>query len=533
MPKLTDANRKWWVLLGTSGGLFVLMLDSTVVALALPSIQADLNASNDQLQWILNAYLLVIAAFVVTFGRFGDIFGRRRIFLIGFTVFGLGSLFCAAAWNADALIAGRVVMALGAAAILPLSLALVTYVFPAEQQVKAIGIWTAVSAIALGVGPLVGGLLSDIDWRLIFLVNLPVIVASITIVHISALEIRDETSEPKIDWPGLVTLTTGLLAVVFALVNSDDWGWTSIDTLGLIAIGIILLGAFWRIEHRVSNPIVDFSLFRNRPYLGATAAAFGIVAAFWTLMFFEPQYLQNILGYSAVEAGILILPITLPMIFISPFSSKMVKKFGARAAMTTGMGLGVVGLVLLTRITGTSGYATLFPGLLLVGLALALVYAPMSAAAMAAMPKAKAGIASSGLAMNRILAGAVGLAVVGAVFQSLLKSKLDTELSRSGISLDDSQRHQVDGLVAGSQQARESISKDSSSTADQVEVIAADAFTFALGNSLWVLVGVAAVCTVLTWWLVEPKQKTAETPETRPAGEDPRIHHHRFGGFHL
>ena len=173
MRGLNESNRKWWVLIGTSGGLFVLMLDSTVVALALPSIQADLNASTDQLQWILNAYLLAIAATVVTAGRFGDIFGRRRVFLIGFGLFGLGSLLCAGAWNADVLIAGRVVMALGAASMLPLSLALVTYVFPADEQARAIGIWTAISSIALGIGPLGGGVLSDIDWRLIFVVNLP------------------------------------------------------------------------------------------------------------------------------------------------------------------------------------------------------------------------------------------------------------------------------------------------------------------------------------------------------------------------
>ncbi len=533
MRGLNESNRKWWVLIGTSGGLFVLMLDSTVVALALPSIQADLNASTDQLQWILNAYLLAIAATVVTAGRFGDIFGRRRVFLIGFGLFGLGSLLCAGAWNADVLIAGRVVMALGAASMLPLSLALVTYVFPADEQARAIGIWTAISSIALGIGPLVGGILSDIDWRLIFLVNLPVVVISIAVVRATAKEIRDETTEPRIDWPGLIALTTGLLAVVFALVNADNWGWTSVPTIGLIAAGLVLLAAFWRIEHRVSSPIVDFSLFRNRPYLGATAAAFGIVAVYWTLMFFEPQYLQNILGYSAIEAGLLILPITLPMIFISPFSGRMVETFGARAAMTTGMALGVAGLVILTRIDESSGYGILFPGLLLVGLAFALVYAPMSAAAMAAMPEAKAGIASSGLAMNRILAGAIGLAVVGAAFQSLLRDRLDQDLSAGNVNLDDSQRQQIDALVAGSQEAREAISKDSTSTADQVEAIASDAFTYALGNSIWVLVGVAGLCTVLTWWLVEPKQNVPAASETGPARDPGPKRRHHFGGFHF
>ncbi len=530
MPRLTEANRKWWVLVGTSGGLFLLMLDSTVVALALPSIQADLNASTDQLQWVLNAYLLVIAALVVTAGRLGDIFGRRRVFLAGFTVFGAGSVLGAVAWSPDVLIAARVVMAAGAASMLPLSLALVTYVFPAAEQQRAIGIWTAVSAIALGVGPLIGGVLAGIDWRLIFVVNIPLVVFSVAIVRAAALEIRDETSPPKIDWPGLALLSIGLIASVFAIVNADDWGWGSARTLGLLAAGIATLVGFWFVEHRVGNPIVDFSLFRNRPYLGATAAAFGVVATYWTLMFYEPQYLQNILDYSAVEAGLLILPVTVPMIVISPLSGRLIGIFGARLTMTVGMSLGVVGVILLTRITATSGYGLLFPGLLAAGLSFALVYAPMSAAAMAAMPKAKAGIASAGLAMNRILAGAIALAVTSAVFQSLERSQLDSELAKASVTLDGRQREQLDALLAGSEQARDALPTDPEGIADQIQAVAADAYTFALGNAIWVLVGVSAVCTLLTWWLVEPKQPTTELPE---AAETDEHRHHRFGGFHL
>lgn len=324
---ITEANRRWWVLVGTSAGLFLLMLDSTVVSLALPSIQGELDASNDQLQWVLNAYLLVIAALVVTAGRLGDIFGRRRVFLLGFVVFGAGSILAAAAWNPDVLILARVVMAVGAASMLPLSLALVTYVFPKEEQPRAIGIWTAVSGIALGLGPLIGGALADIDWRLIFVINIPVVVAAVVIVRAAALEIRDETTQPKIDWPGLVLLTGGLTAAVLALINGDNWGWTSALTLGVLVAGILALVAFWFVEHRVRSPIVEFPLFRNRPYLGATVAAFGVVVTYWTLIFFEPQYLQNILGYSTITAGVLILPMTVPMVAISPFSGRLVRSF--------------------------------------------------------------------------------------------------------------------------------------------------------------------------------------------------------------
>ncbi len=532
MAGLTEANRKWWVLAGTSAGLFLLMLDSTVVALALPSIQADLDASNDQLQWVLNAYLLVVAALVVTAGRFGDIFGRKRVFLIGFAIFGAGSLIAGVAPSPDVLIVGRVVMAAGAASMLPLSLALVTNVFPLDEQPRAIGIWTAVSAIALGIGPLIGGVLSDLDWRLIFAINIPIVVGAIVLVRAAALEIRDETSEPTIDWIGLVLLTVGLGGAVFALVNADEWGWTSARTLALLAAGLAALAGFWFAEHRVRNPIVEFALFRNRPYLGATVAAFGVVATYWTLMFFEPQYLQNILRYSAVEAGLLILPLTVPMVFFSPFSSRLTGKFGARATMTVGLAFGVAGLVVLTQVSGTSGYGLLFPGLLAVGLSLAFVYAPMSTAAMAAMPKAKAGIAASVLAMNRVMAGAIGLAVVSAVFQGLLRGQIDDALGQRGVEMTGRHREQLDGLLAGSQKAQEAVAADGKGLASEIRDIATDAFTYALGHSLWILVGVAAICTVMTWWLLAP-ERPAREPEVL-APDDPRHgHHHRSGGFHL
>jgi EmrB/QacA subfamily drug resistance transporter len=530
MRGITDANRRWWVLVGTSAGLFLLMLDSTAVSLALPSIQVDLDASNDQLQWVLNAYLLVIAALVVTAGRIGDIFGRRRVFLLGFAVFGAGSILAAAAWDPDALIGGRVVMAAGAASMLPLSLALVTYVFPKDERPRAIGIWTAVSAIALGVGPLIGGALSDVDWRLIFLVNIPIVVGAVVVVRASALEIRDETAETAIDWPGLFLLTGGLTASVFALVNADDWGWTSAATLGVLAAGLLALVAFWLVEQRVRNPIVEFSLFRNRPYLGATAAAFGVVVTYWTLMFFEPQYLQDILGYSTIAAGALILPMTVPTIVLSPFSGRFVKVFGARLTMTFGLALGVVGLVILTQISVSTGYWRLFPGLLAVGISLALVYAPMSTAAMAAMPKAKAGIASAGLAMNRILAGAIGLAVVTAVFEGLENEELQSQLASGNVTLDPAQQEDLDGLLAGSESAKEAVSQLPAGVAGQIENAAAAAFTFALGHAIWVLVGIGAACTAVTWLLVEPKQRTTELPEAARTAEH---HHHRFSGFHL
>jgi EmrB/QacA subfamily drug resistance transporter len=411
-------TRPWWTLAGACFGLFILMLDSTVVALALPSIRQDVGASAAGLQWMMNAYLLTITAFVVTAGRLGDMFGRKRLYLAGTAVFALGSILSGAAQGELTLIAGRVLQGVGAAPMLPLSLAIVCNAFPAQQLARALGIWAGISAVALGIGPLAGGVLVDLDWRLIFWINLPIAALGIAITALAAEESTDPSSGRRIDLAGLLALGVGLTAAVLALVQSRAWGGGVTASLALL--GLACLYAFWRIEHRVAEPIVDFSLFRNGPYFGASAAAFALVGAYWAVMFFQSQYLQDVRGHSAVLSGLMILPVTVPMIFVSPFSGRLIARFGARRLMTTGMGLGAVGLLVLTQLGPESSYALLLAGYLPFGVALGFVYAPMSTAAMAAMPAAKVGIASGVLAMDRVMAGTITLAVTGAIFHALL-----------------------------------------------------------------------------------------------------------------
>ncbi len=353
--------RKWWTLVGACSGLFVLMLDSTVVALALTSIRHDIGASSAGLQWVMNGYLLVIAAFVVTAGRLGDIFGRKRLFIAGMATFALGSVLSGAANDEHVLIAGRVLQGLGAAPMLPLSLAIVCNAFPAEEQARALGIWAGISALALGIGPLAGGALVELDWRAIFWINLPIVAIGVAITAWAAPESRDPNSARRVDLPGLVTLAVGLTAVVLALVQARAWGAGTVVPVALVAVASLY--AFWRIEHRVSEPIVDFSLFRNGPYFGASAAAFALVGAYWCVMFFQPQYLQDVRGHSAILSGLLILPVTVPMIFVSPFSGRLIARFGARGLMTSGMVCGTVGLLVLTRLAPDTSYWALLAGL--------------------------------------------------------------------------------------------------------------------------------------------------------------------------
>jgi EmrB/QacA subfamily drug resistance transporter len=480
LPGLTERSRRWWTLAGACMGLFVLMLDSTVINVALPDIARDLDATTAGLQWVINAYLLVMASFVVTAGRLGDIVGRRRVFLIGMATFAGGSVVAAMSDTERVLIAGRVLQGIGGAALLGLSLAIVSTVFPARERARALGIWAGVSALALGIGPLVGGALVDaVSWRWLFWLNLPFCLLGVVLVLASTAEQRDETAAGRIDIPGVITVGLGLAAVVIALVQGKVWGWTSVATVGVFAIGLALLVAFWLVEHHVRWPIVEFELFRNGPYFGASAAGFCLVGCYWALMFLQPQFLQTGLGHSALETGVLILPVTAPMIALSPLGGRLIARFGVRPLMTVGMALGTAGLVVLAQVDASSGYGLLFPGYLLFGISLGCVYAPMSTAAMAAMPQAKAGIAAGVLAMNRTLAGAVTLAATGAVFQVVL----------------DDDRH-----------------------ASEVEPAA---FASAQSASMWVLVGVCAVGTVLTWAFV----RSSDSALVR----EHRAHHH----YHL
>jgi len=523
-PAPPQDGRRWWVLAGACGGLMVLMLDSTVVNLALPALRQDLDASSTQLQWIPNAYLLVIAALVVTAGRIGDIVGRRRAFLGGLLLFGGGSALGGFAQSADAVIAARAVMGAGAAFILPLSLTLVTDSFPGGDRGRAMGIWAAVSSLALAIGPIAGGSLAEIDWRLIFWINLPPVVFGFLVTRWAAPETRDETSERSIDWPGFALLTVGLAAVTIGFAQAEAWGWTSTATLGTVAAGLLTLVAFWHVEHRVRNPIVEFDLFRNKPYFGASAAAFALVGAYWVVMFFEPQYLQDVLGYSPALAGVLILPITLPMVFVSPIADTFVRVLGIRVLMGTGMILGVIGLFVMGRIDGDTSYGVLFAGYLIFGVALGFVYAPMQTAAMAAMPAAKAGIASGVLAMNRILSGALALAITASVFHTALRSRIQEDVTAADLSKSDA--HEVEGLANGTASAQAELASQPPRVAEQISSVVDDAFAHALSTTLWIPIALAFVGTILTWVYVR-------SPDDDPPPPKLPEHDHHKGRFHL
>ena len=426
---ITDENSKWWTLGAMCFALFMIMLDNTVVNVALPSIQRDLHASLQALEWTMNAYTLTFAVLMVTGGRLGDIFGRRRLFLFGVAVFGASSLAIGLAPNDQVLVAFRAVQGIGAAFMMPATLSIITQAFPAEQRGTAIGTWAGVSALALAIGPVIGGFLTeDVSWRAIFFINPPIAVGAIAVTLFAARESRDETAGRSVDFVGIGTLTAGLTALVLALVQSNSWHWGSARTVGLFVVAVVALAAFVTIEKRVRVPMIDFAFFRSRTSIGANAVGFLVTFAMFAQFFFLTLYMQNVLHFSPLQTGVRFLPATLVIIVMGPLAGRWTDRVGPRPLMA--LGLAIVGAALLvqSQLTIHTGYGQLLPGFILMGLGIGLVMSPMSTAAMNAVDRTKSGAASGVVSMSRMVGGTVGLAVMGALVTTIGRARLDSSL---------------------------------------------------------------------------------------------------------
>jgi EmrB/QacA subfamily drug resistance transporter len=505
--RLNEGNRRWWTLAAMCFALFMIMLDNTVVNVALPSIQDDLKASLSGLEWTVNAYTLTFAVLLVTGGRLGDILGRRRMFLFGVVVFALSSAAIGLSPGEGWLVAGRAIQGIGAAFMMPATLSIITVTFPPEERGKAIGTWAGVSALALAIGPVVGGALAEyVSWRAIFFLNLPVAVGAVAVTLFATHESRDETRRHIIDWAGIGALSVGLSALVLALVEGNSWGWGSASIVALLVTALAGLVGFALIEPRVREPMVDFSLFRSRTFLGANLVAFIVTFSMLAMFFFLALYMQNILGYSAVEAGVRFLPTTLMIVVIAPIAGRLSDRIGPRPLMVTGLTLTAFALFLQTRIDVDTGYGLLLPAFIVMGIGIALVMSPMSTAGMNSVPPAMSGVGSGILSMSRMVGGTFGVAAIGALFQHLARADLADELGGTGVTA--AQRDQiVQNLGAG----------DQGGTLPAQAVNAAhDAFIHALSNGMWLSAGVAALGAVLAFWLIAPKTAKVPDPARRP-----------------
>ena len=412
-------NRKWWTLAAVAFGLFMIMLDNTVVNVALPSIERDLHVSVSSLEWIVTAYALTFAALLITGGKLGDLIGRRRTFVIGIAIFTLSSLACGLAPSAGFLIGARAVQGVGAALMNPASLSIITATFPPRERGQAIGIWAGVSAMALAIGPLVGGLIVDnINWNWIFFINVPVGIAGVIVSQLVIKESKDTSHEQSIDLPGLVTSGAGLFALTYALIEGNKHGWTSPEILGLFAAAAVLLVAFVLLEHFQRLPMLDLSLFKNGSFVGANLVAMLVSLGMFGVFFFVSLYIQNILGWTPTQAGASFLPMTILIILVAPLAGKASDRIGSRWLMGAGMTLVGISLLLYQRVGLDSTFWTLLPAMLLGGVGMALTMSPMTAAAMHSVPVDKAGVGSGVLNSFRQLGGSLGIALMGAILAS-------------------------------------------------------------------------------------------------------------------
>jgi EmrB/QacA subfamily drug resistance transporter len=420
-----EEYRKWWTLAAVAFGLFMIMLDNTVVNVALPSIERDLHMSIASLEWIVTAYALVFASLLVTGGKLADLLGRRRIFVVGLVVFTLSSLACGLAPTAGFLIGARAVQGVGAALMNPATLSIITATFPPRQRGTAIGIWAGVSALALAIGPLAGGLIVDnINWNWIFFINVPVGVAGVVASRIFITESRDTSHEQSVDVPGLVTSGAGLFALTYALIEGNRHGWSSPEIVGLFAVSALLIAAFVLVEHRQRLPMLDLSLFRNSSFTGANIVALLVSLGMFGVFFYVSLYVQNVLGYSPTKAGAIFLPMTLLIIIVAPFAGRASDRVGSRWLMGGGMALLGISLLFYQRAGVHSDFWTLLPAMIIGGIGMASTMSPMTSAAMGAVPVDKAGVGSGVLNSFRQVGGALGIAAMGAILASYLPAGL-------------------------------------------------------------------------------------------------------------
>jgi EmrB/QacA subfamily drug resistance transporter len=418
-----EQHRKWWTLFAVSFGLFMIMLDNTVVNVALPTIQDDLGLKTSELEWIVTGYALTFGAFMLTGGKLADLLGRRRIFVIGLIIFTASSLACGLANGAELLIGARVVQGLGAALMNPATLSIIVATFPARQRGTAIGVWAGVSALALAIGPLVGGVIAErLSWSWIFFINVPIGVLGVFAAYMLIDESRDTSKEQRLDFPGLATSTIGLFALSYALIEANNFGWTSTRILVSFGIAIVSLVAFLLVEHYQRLPMLELGLFRNKRFAGANTVMLLVGLAMFGVFFYVSLYIQNVLGYSPIEAGASFLPWTVLIVILAPLAGKLSDKYGSRPFVTAGMVVLTLTLIVFSRMDENTTFWGLLPAMLLGGLGMSLAMAPTTAAAMQSVSPDKAGVGSAVLNSARQVGGSLGIAIMGAIVAASVKT---------------------------------------------------------------------------------------------------------------
>jgi len=419
--KETEGYKNRWkgmIFIGIS--LIVISIDNTILNVALPSISRDLGASASELQWVVTAYVLMFAALLLTMGALGDRFGRKRMLQIGLVLFGLGSAAAGLSTSTNMLIATRAFLGFGGAIIMPSTLSIITATFPREEQPRAIAMWAAIFGLGIGIGPVLGGWLIEIlNWNSVFFINLPIVVVAIIGGSSYLMESRDESAR-RIDFPGIFLSIPGLFALVYAIIEAGNQGWSAPEVLTVFGIAAVLLIAFAVWESRAKEPMLPLYFFKNMSFTAANLAMVLVMFAMFGSIFFMSQYLQSVIGYSALEAGVRMLPLALTMVVASIASSRVAGRIGTKYTVALGIFIAGLGLLYMSQFFAVdSSYATIIIGIILLPLGLGMTMSPATNSVMQSIPTNKAGIGSAMNDTTRQLGGALGVAILGTLMNNV------------------------------------------------------------------------------------------------------------------
>jgi EmrB/QacA subfamily drug resistance transporter len=508
-------ERKWWTLIAVSVATFMLLLDITVVNVALPSIREDLGASFTDLQWVVDAYALTLAALVLTAGSLADRLGRRRVFAVGLAIFSVASLLCALAPDPTSLNAARALQGVGGAAMFAVSLALIAQEFPAgRERGMAMGAYGATIGVAVALGPLVGGALTDsLGWESIFYLNVPIGLAAIALTYLRVRESRDPGAT-KVDWAGVATFSAALFMLVLALVRGNDEGWGSTLIVSLFAGSAALLALFVAIERRVAQPMLPLGLFRRPAFTGVQLAAFAVSGSIFALFLYLTLYLQNYLGLSPFDAGLRYLPITVASFIAAPIAGVLLSRVQAKLMLSIGLGGVGVGLLMMGGIDAGSDWTTLLGGFLVAGAAVGLINPVIADVAVSVVPKEQSGMASGINDTFRQVGVAVGIAVWGAIFVSRGAGKVEELAAGTPAASGERPRQLVEAASSGNlDQALAAVPPEAREAASNA---AREGFLAGLNDVLTLGALVSLAGAALAAWLVRERDIEREPVEPQP-----------------
>ncbi|HEX5224729.1 MAG TPA: MFS transporter [Solirubrobacteraceae bacterium] len=424
-------ERKWWTLIAVSVAMFMLLLDITVVNVALPDIQRSLHSSFADLQWVVNAYSLTLAAFLLTAGALSDLLGRRRVFVAGLIVFTLSSAACGLSGSPLVLNLARAVQGLGGGMMFATSLALIAGAFHGRERGTAFGVYGGVIGAAVAVGPVVGGVItSGIGWEWIFFVNVPIGIGAVALTLSQVDESRDPDAR-GVDWAGLITFSGSLFLLVFALVQGNEKGWGSTQIVSFLIGSAVLIALFLIVELRQERPMFDLTLFRKRAFTGASIAALAISSSMFAMFLYLTLYVQDVLGYTPVQAGLRFLPITVISFFVAPVSGRLSVRIPIRILIGGGLLLVSAGLLAMSAVGPSSGWTVLIPGFLIAGAGIGMLNPPLASTAVGVVHHSRSGMASGINNTFRQVGIATGVAGLGAIFQHAVVSHTTTALTHA------------------------------------------------------------------------------------------------------